>query len=307
LGILGVSFESLPLKFMLDQSSMSQDAVLGGDNPAPLHSLVLGGLGGLQQRFETGDEAAKLAALQGAIAFGDEAIGLLSQALTAESLQVRAVAYALLKQMGSEVAIVAAGVGIPLKVGDRIYAAYRSALSYGDDFYTINDSISDWYLEECPLYRSKTDENSNQVSYITDDKNAKPRYYDDEGFFPVLLQFFLEQPGAEALSIREYKQAFLTMGVDFWEIARDFDEDDEEVGYVSRINIADWCDRHSIEFAQEEHEDSFDAENRLLNLLLDQEAADLLYDIWPQLGHGALAFVHEYEIDRPCYLCLTKV
>jgi hypothetical protein len=313
LGILGVSFESLPLKFMLDQSSMSQDAVLGGDNPAPLHSLVLGGLGGLQQRFETGDEAAKLAALQGAIAFGDEAIGLLSQALTAESLQVRAVAYALLKQMGSEVAIVAAGVGIPLKVGDRIYGVYESIVSYGDDWYYISSAIDEEdYHEEYPLYHSASDANGAEYCYVTDAAKENQRsYYGEE---PKLWSLHVNQAEAENLVEKVYKQRFFTLTIEFGMINRDYhydydeeDEEDMEFETVARFDMVAWCERYGVEFSQQDDEEEWNAQDRLLKQLHDQKREDLLYDIWPQLGYRPLAFVHEYEIDRPCYLKLTKV
>jgi hypothetical protein len=324
LGILGVSFEITAEIFMRDQSLMSQDAVLGGDNPAPLHSLVLGGLGGLQQRFETGDEAAKLEALQGAIAYGDEAIGLLSHALTAESLQVRGAAYGLLKQIGSEAAIGAAGSGIPLKVGDRIYGVYRSNLSYGDDWCSIHSEINEeWQHEEYPLYRSETDISGNNFFYITDDQKENQYGYEDAEYFPELAAFSLSQSEAKELAEEEYKQAFFSMNVEFGMIERDLDFDDDEdldkaeedietaTGKrvdeaVARFDIAAWCERNGVEFVRQDDEEVWDVHDRLLKQLHDQQREDLLYDIWPQLGYDALAFVHEYEIDRPCYLRLAK-
>jgi hypothetical protein len=300
---------------MLNNNAQSQDAVLGGDRPAPIDSLVLGGLSGLQQQFDTKDIAVQIAALVNAVDFGDEAIALLIQGLNSEMLQLRGIAYNLLKQIGSPAAIAAAGEGVPLKVGDRIYAAYRSSISYGDDWYSINASIDEeWQHEEYPLYRPATDTQGTSFFYITDDREENKHDVYDEGYYPELLALYLMQVDAESKVEKKYKQAFLDMSVNFNEIERDwddFDQDnedddqDENSHYARNFDIAAWCDRHGVAFAFDEREDVWEVQDQLLNFLYEEEEVDLLYDIWPQVGYEPLAFVHEYVIDRPCYLRMT--
>jgi hypothetical protein len=301
---------------MMNEPLMSQDAVLGGDNPAPLHGLVLGGLGGLQQRFETGDETAKLAALVGAISFGDEAIALLSHALAAESLQVRAAAYGLLKQIGSEAAIVAAGVGIPLKVGDRIYGVYRSSISYGDDWYYIDSSINDsWKGFEDAFYSAVydaedkcfyvTDEPKKILYHVHDEEQDLHYYeeeiygYDDETYTPKLASYHLNHADALIQTECEFKQAFSSVARRFLEIDRN--------DYPDDFDIPRWCQQHNIKFSPKRDEGSWYAQAQLLEELYKQGEINLLYELWPQFGYDPLAFVHEHTIKRPCYLKLTKV
>jgi hypothetical protein len=305
--------ESMP-----NETSESHDAVLGGDRPAPLTGLVLGGLSGLQQQFGTQDIGVQIAALVNAVDFGDEAISLLLQGLNSEVLQIRGIAYDLLKQIGSPAAIAAAGEGVPLKVGDRVYAVYRSSLSYGDDWYSINGSINEWYLEYHPIYRLSKDSAGQDFVYITDEQikreynfNEDDYDYDEFEYCPQILQFFLVQSAAKAFAEKEHKQEFFNMSAEFIMIERDVDyEEDEEDGsrryIVGRINLEDWCRHNRIEFSRRENEDLWYAESRLLKQLKDQKQADLLYDLWSQIGYEPLVFVHEYTIDRPCYLRLSK-
>jgi hypothetical protein len=304
---------------MLNETSRSYDAVLGGDRPAPFGGLVLGGLVGLQQQFETKDIAVQMAALVNAVDFGDDAIALLLQGLDSEVLQIRGIAYNLLKQVGSPAAIAAAGEGVPLKVGDRIYAAYRSSLSYGDDWYSIRASIDEeWHHEESPLYRPATDTQGISFFYITDDREENKRDIYDEGYYPELLALYLMKADAERKAEEKYKQEFLNMSVGFNEIERywdDFENDDvedlDEEAYehadARNFDVAAWCDQHGVAFVFEEHEEVWEAKNRLLDFLYKEEKVDLLYNIWPQVGFEPLAFVHEYVIDRPCYLRMVAV
>jgi hypothetical protein len=302
---------------MSNETSQSYDAVLGGDRPAPFGGLVLGGLVGLQQQFETKDITAQMAALINAVDFGDGAISLLLQGLDSEVLQIRCVAYNLLKQIGSSAAIEAAGEGIPLRVGDRIYGVYRSTIIDDDYWYSIHASIDeDFYHEGFPLYRSATDNKGASFFYITDDREENQRDIYDEYYYPELLTFYLMEVDAERKVEEKYKQIFLNMSVRFDEIKRQWDDfendnvddlnDDAYANTDSRnFDVAAWCDCHGVEFAFEKQEAVWEAKNRLLKLLYRDKKVDLLYNIWPQLGFKPLAFVHEYVIDRPCYLGST--
>ncbi|MDJ0733176.1 MAG: STM4015 family protein [Nostocaceae cyanobacterium] len=72
------------------------DAVLGGQSPPPIDSLVLGGIEGVKQRLSNPVIDVRIAALQDALNYGDAGIGLVIQALQDESRRVRRVAYQLL-------------------------------------------------------------------------------------------------------------------------------------------------------------------------------------------------------------------
>ena len=57
------------------------DVVLGGNNPAPLDGLVLGGIAGVKGRLESNNIEIVKAALNDAIAYQEEGLDLVIQAL----------------------------------------------------------------------------------------------------------------------------------------------------------------------------------------------------------------------------------
>ena len=57
------------------------DVVLGGENPAPVTGVVLGGIEGVKRRLESGNEEAKIAAIRDALNYQDEGLNALIQAL----------------------------------------------------------------------------------------------------------------------------------------------------------------------------------------------------------------------------------
>ncbi|MEM7715183.1 MAG: hypothetical protein AAF349_16660 [Cyanobacteria bacterium P01_A01_bin.68] len=60
------------------------DVVLGGENPAPVTGVVLGGIEGVKRRLESGNEEAKIAAIRDAINYDDEGLNALIKALFEE-------------------------------------------------------------------------------------------------------------------------------------------------------------------------------------------------------------------------------
>ncbi len=78
----------------------SQDLVLGGKLPLPVASCVLGGLAGLNQRFEQSELEPRIAALTEAAKYGEEGVLLLRRGLEDDDLGVRLHAYEQLKTLG---------------------------------------------------------------------------------------------------------------------------------------------------------------------------------------------------------------
>ena len=78
------------------------DVVLGGENPAPVTGVVLGGIEGVKRRLESEIVDVKIKALNDALDYGDEGLDLVFKALENDSLQVQGFASRLLKESGGE-------------------------------------------------------------------------------------------------------------------------------------------------------------------------------------------------------------
>lgn len=161
------------------------DAVKGGQVPPPVNGAVLGGIKGLHQRFASLSEPVRLETVANASNYGDEGIDILVKALKDPSLQIRVKAYQILKQ--SNKAESETRLEIRLNIGDKIYSVYRSALSYGDDWYYFIDSIDDdededeydeedeWNEDEdkFQFYKPLSDDDEDgYLHYITDKKET---------------------------------------------------------------------------------------------------------------------------------------
>ncbi|MDH6105144.1 tetratricopeptide repeat protein, partial [Anabaenopsis tanganyikae CS-531] len=73
------------------------DVVLGGTGNAPEFAAVLGGIQGIQQKYNNPDPKVRINAISQALNYGDEGVNLLLQALTTdESVDVKNAAYNLL-------------------------------------------------------------------------------------------------------------------------------------------------------------------------------------------------------------------
>jgi hypothetical protein len=81
----------------------NSDAVLGGQNPAPINAAILGGLAGAKQRLESESLVTKLQALKDTIQYGSDGINLALQALCDPNEDVKRLARRLLRtQAGVE-------------------------------------------------------------------------------------------------------------------------------------------------------------------------------------------------------------
>lgn len=92
----------------------SDDAVLGGQAPAPVFSAVLGGIGGVKHYLANGDADQRMAALPQALNYGKDGLELLICALTDKSWEVQRYAYSLLQE----------NVELELKQALQIYNPY---------------------------------------------------------------------------------------------------------------------------------------------------------------------------------------
>src|SRR5919202_1598909 len=77
-------------------------AILGGQNPEPISSGVLGGLQGVQRRLARGSVEQRIAALSDALNYGRDGLKLLLQIVTNETSPVQWRAYDLLWERASE-------------------------------------------------------------------------------------------------------------------------------------------------------------------------------------------------------------
>ena len=68
------------------------DVVLGGENPAPVTGVVLGGIEGIKQRLANPDIKVKIAGLYQALNYGDAGLDLAKDALKNEPTQIKSTA-----------------------------------------------------------------------------------------------------------------------------------------------------------------------------------------------------------------------
>lgn len=278
-----------------------QDLVLGSEQPPPIAGAVLGGIAGLNQRFEQGDVTQKLATLVQAAQHKD-GLSLLERGLEDENLLVRAEAYMQLKAIAPTLPTPPPILqrGIPLKAGDRIYAVYRSSVSYGDDLYYIADCLSTWYHEDYPFYHTSTDVAGDSFEYVSDAPKNNQLEGEDTYHQPRLIAYFTNRKAAETKAEAVYVDKFGQLGCEIWSVDRKHRSFDLKA-WVGANEIV-------IEDVLEDWGDSDWAyQARVLTSLHNQKRFELLREIWQQLGFKPLAFIHKYIIDRPCYLRLAAL
>ncbi|MBW4694057.1 MAG: hypothetical protein KME27_20110 [Lyngbya sp. HA4199-MV5] len=279
----------------------NHDLVLGGQLPSPVSGAVLGGIAGLNRRFEQGNVIQKLVTLVQAAQYED-GLSLLYQALEHENLLVRAEAYTQLKAIAFASSVPSSFVaspilnrGIPLRVGDRIYAVYQSSVSYGDDWYYIHANIAEWYHEDYPLYHTSQDTTGSRFEYMFDTPHNN---YEE----PSLIAYFFDQTAADARAETAYLKKFEQFNCNICDVSPD--------GEPEEFDLNIWVESNAVivEDVLKDWEDSdWTYQARVLTSLHNQKRYDLLREIWQPLGYHPLAFVHEYVIDHPCYLRLTAL
>ncbi|MBL1178698.1 hypothetical protein [Pantanalinema sp. GBBB05] len=279
----------------------NQDLVLGGEQPPPIAGAVLGGIAGLNQRFEQGDVTQKLATLVQAAQHKD-GLSLLYRGLEDENLLVRAEAYMQLKAIAPIFPTLPPILqrGIPLKAGDRIYAVYRSSVSYGDDWYYIDAEISEWYHEVYPFYKEHVSGES--FSYTSDLSSDNRMHSSDAYKTPNLITYYIDKKAAETEAQTAFLGKFGQLNCNISEIYPDNE--------LEEFDLIAWVETNEVfveDVLQSWGDSGWAYQARVLTSLHNQRRFDLLREIWEQLGYHPLAFVHEYEIDRPCYLRLAAL
>ncbi|MBL1178402.1 hypothetical protein [Pantanalinema sp. GBBB05] len=133
------------------EQPQANDVILGGQTPPPISSAILGGIVGLHQQLIMALPEQRSQLLATALNYSEVGIDLLISILNDDPvLTIRATAYQLLQSVDSEKTNEAIANGILLNPGDRFYCVCKSAITYGDDWYSLNDSVfnSDYWTSE---------------------------------------------------------------------------------------------------------------------------------------------------------------
>lgn len=155
------------------------DAVLGGQAPPPLDSLVLGGIKGIKHRLTSTQIEARIAALTDAVKYDEAGLSLVIQSLKDESREVQSVAYKLLCKIQSS-----CYVKFNTKSAEEALTEYSPYhYNFLDCQYTLNGHTSSIYGVACSpdgqliasashdktikIWNSKT----GQLVYTFDDKD----------------------------------------------------------------------------------------------------------------------------------------
>lgn len=290
------------------------DAVFGGQVPPPVNGAVNGGIKGLHQRFASLNEQVRLETVANASNYGDERIDILVRALKDPSLQIRVKAYQILKQ--SNKAESETRLGIRLNIGDKIYCVYRSALSYGDDWYYFIDSIDDdededeydeedeWNEDEdkFQFYKPLSDDDEDgYLHYITDarercEMNGILYHLVHSHDKPDLNSLHMDIDKAETTAKCLHRQQLLQLDEELGHIYIQYDHENEV--------LSQWCQDNNVSIKCNENEYAWDFQARIFKKLQKSSDIDLLNRYWEFIlpKSRRLAFVHECIIDRKCYL-----
>ncbi|MFB2918763.1 hypothetical protein [Aerosakkonema funiforme] len=295
------------------------DAVLGGQTPPPMGGVVLGGIEGWRRRFATGIIEQKIAVISDALKYGDVGIDLLREAMNDAALLVRVTAYKLLQGLSSAKAQQAIAKGILLNEGDRIYSVYQSAIYYGDDWYYINDSISEFYADDSyldPQFVSRhflretakvEAELFHKVRLLEIDVSGLYREkwsnYNIDNF--ALNQWCADNKLSLFCQANEDREACLERLVN----TLDRNQKKElllklwdDFGKNTNIDINEWCAENRVTLVRQEDEQARQFENRVFKKFQNDKNSEILNEIWQLIGFGRrLAFVHEEIVSQETY------
>jgi hypothetical protein len=294
----------------MSNSSMpdSQDPVLSGAMSSSLNDAAQHDRQELVQPFQSLTLEQKLSALTKASNGGEQGIALLNQGLEDADLRVRTEAYRQLKMNGYPSPVLERG--IPLRVGDRIYAVYKSNVSYGDDLYYIHHNYDEdaIFIEDYSFYHKTIDSTGDQFEYVSDKPADNELTREDIYYHPSLVAYFVDQKIAEEIKDISCLEKFENLGCDIFQICPG--AIDTRKSYQESIDFLEWSEGRNIKiepevwYDYEADEVNYEYEMKLIQILYEQKKFELLRELWTQLGYYPLAFVHDHLIDRPCYLKL---
>ncbi|BAU15491.1 pentapeptide repeat protein [Leptolyngbya sp. NIES-3755] len=277
------------------------DAILGGQASLSTNSAILGGIDGLKARFKRVNLEHKQSILSEAIRYGEKGLDFLWQSLEDEDLRIRSHSYFLLKS--AKIDAPELEMGIPLRIGDLLYGVYQSAVVYRGNYrYSINCLIDEngMYREEYPCYYFGKTANGKASEYISDAPEDNRLYSDDACNYPSFVGYFVDRDVAEEAAKVAFIDKFKQLECDI---------DDIVWNTVRNTNILSWWEALAPldamllgRFEGRAWEDI----SYTLKALREKQRFDLLPGLWNEMGISPLAFVHEYVIDRNCYLRLSN-
>lgn len=284
----------------------SSDAILGNQTPPPVNSAILGGIEGLQQQMQIAEPKQRSQLLPSALQYGEAGIDFLINILNNDPvLTVRAEAY---QHLQESISVQSEPIsqkiqqvieqGIPLKVGDRLYHVYISAIDYDDQCYSLLDSVAAY--------------------------EGHNFYYDGERLHPVAC--FVVREIAEELALALHR-VFLANG-DLTKINQRYHLNINPKNYhlfniASEVNgfywnynkpMREWCILHQIdidldEYLNEEYSEEDDywgeAQEAVLEEVLQRHSDSLLEELCNFLEMGKFAFVHKEIVDRDRFFPTT--
>lgn len=266
----------------------------------------------LKKRFEQADIEQKQSILTEAQS-GEKGLELLWHALENDNLSVRSHAYSLFKSAGINSS--ALELGIPLKVGDRIYGVYQSCVQYNEECeyprYYIRHYVDS--RNEFPFYRPDITENGEAFEYVSDAPEHSPKHNDFGFCNSRLICYCVEKARAEGIAKVAYIDKFKSLPcgiIDLTDYPIDEFEENDQV-------LKAWAKAHDIQIAEgiDKVASTHPTWNRsgawqyylcLLTSLHQQKQFNLLRELWELSKRRPLGFVQEYIIDRDCYLRLSE-
>lgn len=238
---------------------------------------------------------------------------LLWRALENDNLSVRSYAYSLLKSAG--INSPALELGIPLKVGDRIYGVYQSCVQYNEECkyppYYIRHYVES--RDNFPFYRPDETEDGGTFEYVSDAPAYHPKYNDFGFCTSRLVCYCVEKARAEEIAKVAYIDKFKNLPcrvIDLTDYPIDrFEENDQDLKAWAKahdIQIADKVDEIASTHLAWNISGAWQYYLCLLTSLQQQKRFDLLRELWELSKRRPLGFVQEYIIDRNCYLRLSE-
>lgn len=286
----------------------ARDLVMGGVGPPPVNGVVLGGVAGLKARFEQADIEQKRSILSETVQYGEKGLALLWRGLEDGDLKVRSQAYFLLKSAG--VNSPKLEPGIPLRVGDRICGVYQSCVQYNEESLYPRYYIRHWVEnhERFPFYRSDPARltNGKIFEYVSDAPEYHPSYSVFGFCHPRLVCYCIEQTAAAESAKVAYNEKFRNLPCSVDELTNypigEFE--------LNSVDLKAWVKAHDIKLSAEMPKNPSNADweyyRCVLRSLQQQEQFDLLRELWELSKRRPLGLVHEYVIDRNCYLSFSK-